>query len=122
MASARDAYVEQLKSTFLALGKEQVLKLLLAQLPAKLTSGFIGSLLNPILGFLVGKILEIAIREAEIGAFFLFIDMRVKSQGKDFDAKMAANLEAQKSGDPVKIAKAEKELLVAFKNFVKLTS
>lgn len=118
----RDEYVEQLKSTFLSLGKQQVLKLLLAQLPAKLTSGFIGSLLNPILGFLVGKILEIAIREAEIGAFFLYIDMRVKGQGKDFDAKIAANLEAQKSGDPVKIAKAEKELLVAFKNFVKLTS
>lgn len=120
--SPRDQYVEQLKSTFLALGKQQVLPLLLAQLPARLTTGFLGSLINPILGFLVGKILEIAIREAEIGAFFLYIDMRVKGQGKDFEAKMAAHLEAQKSGDPARISKAEKELLMSFKNFVKFTS
>jgi len=118
----RDEYVEQLKSTFLSLGKQQVLKLLLAQLPARLTSGFLGTLLNPILGFLVGKVLEIAIREAEIGAFFLYIDMRVKGQSKEFEGKMAAHLEAQKSGDPVRIAKAEKELKDAFKAFVKITN
>lgn len=122
MASSRDLYVEQLKSTFLALGKEQVLKLLLAQLPARLTTGFIGTLLNPIFGYLVGKVLEIAIREAEIGAFFLYIDLRVKGQAKDFNEKMAANLEAQKGGDPREIAKAEKELKDAFKAFVKLTN
>lgn len=120
--SPRDQYVEQLKSTFLALGKQQVLPLLLAQLPARLTTGFLGSLINPILGFLVGKILEIAIRETEIGAFFLFIDMRVKGQSKDFEAKMAAHLEAQKSGDPARISKAEKELRDAFKALVKITN
>lgn len=120
--SPRDQYVEQLKSTFLALGKQQVLKLLLAQLPARLTTGFLGSLLNPIFGFLVGKILEIAIREAEIGAFFLYIDMRVKGQGKDFEAKMGALIEAQKGGDLEKIAKAEKELRDAFKAFIKITN
>lgn len=120
--SPRDQYVEQLKSTFLSLGKSQVLKLLLAQLPTSLTTGFVGSLLNPIFGFLVGKILEIAIRETEIGAFFLFIDMRVKGQSKDFEAKMAAHIEAQKSGDPVRISKAEKELKDAFRAFIRLTN
>lgn len=122
MASSRDEYVELLKSTALSMGKDAVLKLLLAQLPAKLTSGFIGALLNPIFGFLVGKVLEIAIRETEIGAFFLYIDLRTSAQGKAFEAQMRNNLDAQKSGDPAKIAKAEKELINAFKAFVKLTN
>ena len=54
--------------------------------------------------------------------FFFYIDMRVKGQGKDFEAKMAAHLEAQKSGDPARISKAEKELRDAFKAFVKITN
>jgi hypothetical protein len=120
--STRDEYVELLKSTFLSLGKKQILPLLLAQLPAGLTTGFVGMLLNPIFGFIVGTVLEIAIRETEIGLFFLYIDLRVNAQGKEFEATMRANLEAQKGGDPAKIAKAEKELIVAFKNFAKFTS
>lgn len=104
------------------MGKEAVLKLLLTQLPAKMTTGFFGALLNPIFGFLVGKILEIAIRETEIGLFFLYIDLRVSQQGRAFEETMRANLDAQKSGDPAKIEKAEKELINAFKAFVKLTN
>lgn len=120
--SSRDEYVELLKSTALSMGKQAVLKILLPQLPAALTKGFVGALLNPLLGFLVGKALEIAIRETEIGAFFLYIDLRTSAQGKAFEAQMRANLEAQKSGDPAKIAQAEKELINAFKAFVKLTN
>lgn len=120
--SSRDEYVELLKSTALSLGKKQILPLLLAQLPAGMTTGFVGMLLNPIFGFIVGKVLEIAIRETEIGAFFLYIDLRTSAQGKEFEEMMRKNLDAQKSGNPAAIAKAEKELIVAFKAFVKLTN
>ncbi len=120
--STRDEYVELLKSTALSLGKKQILPLLLAQLPAGLTTGFVGMLLNPIFGFLVGKVLEIAIRETEIGLFFLYIDLRVNAQGKEFEAAMRANLAAQNGGNVADIAKAEKELIISFKNFVKFTS
>jgi hypothetical protein len=120
--SSRDEYVELLKSTVLSLGKKQILPLLLAQLPAGMTTGFVGMLLNPIFGFLVGKVLEIAIRETEIGAFFLYIDLRTSAQGREFEEVMRKNLEAQKGSDPVAKEKAEKELIVAFKAFAKLTN
>lgn len=120
--SPRDEYVELLKSTALSLGKEQVLKLLAAELPIGLTTGFVGSLLNPIFGFLVGKVLEIAIRETEIGAFFLYIDLRTSAQGREFEKVARRNQAAQQSGTPAEKAAAEKELVSAFKAFVKLTN
>lgn len=120
--SSRDEYVELLKATFLSLGKKQILPLLLAQLPSGLTTGFFGMLLNPIFGFIVGKVLEIAIRETEIGAFFLYIDLRTSAQGREFEEVMRKNLEAQKGSDPAAKEKAERELIASFKNFVKFTT
>lgn len=120
--STRDEYVELLKSTALSLGKQEVLPLLLAQLPSGLTTGFVGSLFNPILGFIVGKALEIAIRETEIGAFFLYIDLRTSAQGREFEKAARENLLKQQNGTPEERAAAEKELKSAFKAFVKLTN
>jgi putative Mn2+ efflux pump MntP len=122
MPSSRDEYVELLKSTALSLGKREIMPLLLSQLPKALTTGFLGAVLSPVLGFIVGKVLEIAIRETEIGAFFLYIDLRTSAQGRDFEKTMQANLDAQKNGTPDQKAKAEKELKDAFKAFVKLTN
>lgn len=120
--SPRDAYVEFLKSTALAMGKKAVLTLLIPQLPKILTSGFLGAIFSPLLGFVVSKVLEIAIRETEIGMFFLYIDLRTSMQGRDFEKAARANLEKQKTGSPEEKAKAEKELIDAFKAFVKLTN
>lgn len=120
--SSRDEYVELLKSTALSLGKQEVLPLLLSQLPSALTSGFIGTLLNPIFGFLVGKVLEIAIRETEIGAFFLYIDLRTSAQGREFEKAARENLLKQKTGTPSEKAAAEKELKDAFRAFIKFTN
>lgn len=78
--------------------------------------------MNPILGFVVGKVLEIAIRETEIGLFFLYIDLRTSTQGRDFEKYMRLNLDAQKNGTPEQKAKAEKELKDAFRAFAKLTN
>lgn len=122
-ASTRDQYVESLKDFALSMGKQQVLKLLLAQLPAKITTGFIGSLFNPLLGFIVGKALEIAIRETEIGMFFLYIDLRTSAQGRAFYDAAQKNLDKQRGAStPEEKAKAEKELIDAFRSFVRLTN
>lgn len=120
--SARDEYAEFLKNTALSIGKEAVIKLLMAQLPKELTSGIVGFFLNPLLGFLVGVILEIAIKQTEIGLFFLYIDLRTSAQGREFEKMARANLEKQKNGTPAEKLKSEKELIVAFKAFAKLTN
>lgn len=120
--SSRDEYVALLKSTALSLSKEAVLKLLLAQLPAKMVTGFVGSILNPLLGFIVGKALEIAIHQTELGAFFLYIDLRTSAQGREFEKYARANFEVQKNGTPEQIEKSEKELIDRFRAFVKLTN
>lgn len=120
--SSRDEYVELLKSTALSLGKQKVLPLLLAQLPAKMTTGFFGAILNPLFGLIVGKALEIAIRETEMGAFFLYIDLRTSAQGRAFEGAARKNIEAQLNGTPEQAAKAERELIENFRAFVKLTN
>lgn len=120
--SSRDEYVELLKSAALSMAKKEILPLLLSQLPKGLTSGFIGSIFNPILGFIVGKVLEIAIRETEIGLFFLYIDLRTSAQGREFEKAARENLLKQKTGTPAEIANAERDLKNAFKAFVKLTN
>lgn len=120
--ASRDEYVELLKNVALSVGKKQVLKLLLAQLPARMTTGFFGALLNPLFGFIVGKALEIAIRETEMGAFFLFIDLRTSAQGREFEKYAEANFEKQKTGTPEEKARAEKELIDRFRAFAKFTN
>ncbi len=121
--TTRDAYVELLKSTALSMGKQAVLKLLIPQLPKWLVSGFVGSIITPIIGFIVGKALEIAIRETEMGMFFLYIDLRTSAQGRAFAEAAQKNFESRKNNaSPEEIAKAEKELTDAFRSFVKFTS
>ncbi len=120
--STRDEYVELLKSTALSLAKQEVLPLLLGQLPIAMTTGFLGAILNPVLGFVVGKVLEITIQETEVGAFFLYIDLRTSIQGREFEKAARENLLKQKTGTPEERARAEKELKDAFKAFIKLTN
>lgn len=121
-ATPHDDYVKFLKDLALSIGKKQVLALLIPALPTGLTTGFIGTLLNPLFGFIVGLVLEFAIRETEIGMFFLYIDLRTSAQGRDFEAAARANLDKQKNGSPEQKAKAEKELIDAFRAFVKFTN
>lgn len=120
--SSRDDYVELLKSAALSMAKKEIMPLILSQLPSALTTGFLGSILTPVLGFIVGKVLEIAIHETEIGLFFLYIDLRTSAQGRDFEKTMRANLDAQKNGTLEQKDQAEKDLKDAFKAFIKLTN
>lgn len=113
----RDDYVDLIKSTALDLGQRFVMQYLVAKLP------FLAwPIVNPIAGFIVGYVLKIAIRETEMGAFFLFIDTRTNAQGRAFAEAAQKNRDAQTSGTPEEKAKAEAELIGKFREFVKFTN
>lgn len=110
-----DAYAEMIKQAAFSTGKHLVLKFVVGKLP------FMGNIFfGPIVGFFVGKVLEIAILKTEMGIFFTFIDLRTSQQGREFAAAALANIEAQKSSDPKVRANAEKKQIDAFRVFVKL--
>lgn len=78
--------------------------------------------INPIAGFIVGYVLKIAIRETEMGAFFLYIDTRTNKQGVAFIDAAIANRVAQETGSLEEKANAEQRLIDSFRAFVKFTN
>lgn len=109
----RDEYVETLKATALDLGKRAVLRQLAASVPM-FSGGFFGWLA----GMIVGKVLQVAIQQTEFGAFFLYIDMRVDEQGRDFEAAATAYHAAKLEDKP----KYEKAYLDSFYKLASLKS
>ncbi len=118
----RDEYVAILKEAALTAAKKSVMKLLLAELPKGLVTGFIGSIVAPILGVIVGKALELAIEKTELGLFFLYIDLRTSAQGREFERMAKANFDAQKSGSEQEKANAEQALIDSFRRLAKFTN
>ena len=99
------------------MGKRLVFDFIVSKVP------FLGNFIfGPILGAVIGKILEIAIKYTEMGAFFLYIDLRTSAQGRAFEKAAFANVNAQKSNDAKVRANAEKELIDSFRAFIKFTN
>lgn len=115
--TSRDDYVESLKTAALQIGVKAVMNVIVTRIP------FLGSwFISPILGFFVGKVLEIALRQTEMGAFFLFIDTRTSRQGRDFAEAARLNAIAQQTGTEEEKKHAEERLKTEFRNFVLFTS
>jgi hypothetical protein len=113
----RDEYVEMIKSAALTAGKKAVMQKLVAKIP------FLSvPLINPIIGYIAGLVLETAIRETEMGLFFLYVDLRLNAQAKDFEAAALKNMKAQMSGSDDEKKIAEKELIDSFRAFVKFSN
>lgn len=112
-----DEYVRFLKDTAISQAKKGVLKIIFSKLPF-LTWGPLGSLV----GLAVGKVLEIAVNQTEMGAFFYFTDLRVSRQGRDYQEALEENMEAQKNGTDQDKAKAEEKLKNSFRELVKITN
>lgn len=113
----RDEYVETIKATALQMGSKLVMSWLVARAP------FLAlRVVNPVVGYVVSKILEIAIRETEFGAFYLYIDFRTSKQGRDFFESALKNQEIQNSGTPEEKANAEANLMARFRAFVRFTN
>lgn len=111
----RDEYVAIIKSAALTASKKAVVPLLLKELPAGLTTGVIGAIFNPVLGFIVGKVLELAIEKTELGLFFLYTDLRTSAEGRKFYAAAKAHY----YGKPAEKVLLEKDLIAAFKPLAK---
>lgn len=78
--------------------------------------------LRTIVSSIVGYVLGVAIDKTELGAFFLYIDVRTSLQGRDFADKALKNREAQRNGTPEEKLRAEKELIDSFRALVRLTN
>lgn len=115
--STRDEYVNSLKQSFITIGKDAVMRLLIQKIPF-----FSLPFFNPLAAMAVGWVVKQLAVGAETGAFFLYIDMRVSAQAKDFELAAYANRQAQLTGTPEEKARAAKVLKIAFAKFVRLTS
>lgn len=109
-----DDYVDSLKSAFLVVGKKAAMVALLAEVPCLATNPICAKVIEEI----VGEILKKMLNQAEMRAFFIYTDVRVNKQGKEFSEasyKYHSAPEEEKS-------KYEKELIDSFKQFVKYSS
>lgn len=105
-------YANNLKQAAISMGRKLVLEYIKSKIP------FLGNIFfGPIVGFFIGKVLEIAFEKTELGLFFLFIDMRVGEQAKQFQAAVDKNSKAQTESEK---KNAEIDLINSFRAFVKL--
>ena len=68
------------------------------------------------------KFAEYAADQAEMKAFFLYVDFRVNGQAKDFEKAMLENRKAQKEGTEQEKKDAEEKLKIALRNLVYIKS
>lgn len=117
----RDEYVASLKKAAISIGKQAVMSRLVAKLPGLLL-GTAGKIFNPLVSFVVERILVYAIEEGEMGAFFLYVDLRVEVQAVDFEKAAVEHFKAVQGESPEEIKRAEDKLKKAFRAFVVLTN
>ena len=109
-------YVDAIKASAISTGK----KVLIGAVSKKLPFLFV-PVIGPVVGLVLGKIVELLVKETEFAIFFKYIDMRTSAQGRDFSEAAINNFKIQQSGTPEEKAKSEKELIEKFRSFVILT-
>lgn len=112
-----DEYVKLIKDSALSIGKQAVMKYIITKWA---WAG--GALINPIIGLVVGFVLEVAIKYTEFGAFFIYTDMRVGNQAKAFEEAAIRNQLAQANGTKEEKRAAEIALIKAFDRFADFKS
>lgn len=113
----RDEYVDLLKSTALDLGTRLVIEYIVTRAPFFKLPFF-----NFFLSHIVQEILRIAIKQTELGAFFMYIDLRTHKQGVVYEAAALKNKLAQESGTDEEKRLAEENLINSFRMLAKLTT
>lgn len=113
----RTEYIEAIKSAVLSSTVKAVMGMLVEY------NGFFAlPIINPIIQLIVQWILTAAIRQTELAMFFLYVDLRVNEQGKEFEKAAINNELMQRIGTPKEKADAEKKLIDSFRNLAKFTS
>ena len=114
---AREESIAAIKAAFLQVGKDIAMKFLVSRFP------FMGwAIVNPILGFVIGQVLEALITRGEMMAFFGYIDWRTDKQGKAFEEAAAANAKAQNGGTDEEKRIARENLIRVADEFFNLAS
>lgn len=113
----RDEYVRAVKSAFVTAGNKAAMTFFVATFPI-----LANPILNKIVSYFVGLVVEGIVVGAETQAFFQFIDFRVSAQGMELINAATKNKEAQEKGTPDEKAIAEKELIDSFRRFAKLAN
>ena len=109
----KDEYVAAIIGAFVSAGKKLALEWLVARIP------FFGwPVVNPIMGWIVGLVVEALANQAEMRTFFVYIDIRTNLQAKDFEKACEKLLKAS----PEEREKREQELMVAFRQFARFTT
>ena len=111
--STHQEYVDAVKKAAISTGKKALITYLTKKVPYLFVP-----VLGPVVSLLLGKVVEILIKETEFAIFFQYIDMRVDGQGRDFSEAVILNHKAHLSGDKDEIIKAEANLIKKFRAFV----
>lgn len=109
----RQEYIDAIKKAAIATGKSGLIKVLLIKAPF-----LFYPVIGPITELLLGKILEILINETEFAAFFLYMDVRISKQGKEFAEAAVNNYKVQQTGTDQEKKDAEKLLMEKFKPLI----
>lgn len=92
--------------------KKKIVSSLMALIVSKLP--FLGlKFLNPIVGFLIEKIVEFIFEQTELAVAFMFIDMRTTLQGQNFTSA-AIRYEKNKTPENEKLLNESLKALVNF--------
>lgn len=111
------AYVDSLKASASSLAVNTAMTFLAAEAPwIKLP------IIKQVVEYLVKRVTNAVIDSTEMGAFFLYTDIRVNKQGIAFEQAAYKNYIAQKEGTDEERTIAEAELMAAFKSFISFTN
>lgn len=106
-------------------GVESVLKKVLIDAIIKGAVSKLPFLANPVLGIIfskiVEKLVEYAMEEAKLRAFYAHVDLRLSQQGRILEQAMRINSEVQKTGNENEKIEAEKVLEKALVDFITLS-
>jgi hypothetical protein len=108
-----DEYVSILKDSAIKLGVQALERELSKRLPF-----LFWPVISPITSLILTKLVSLLIKQTEFGAFFVYIDMRVTSQGRAFQRAALQNYKVQQTGTEEEKKNAEEELIRRFRNLV----
>lgn len=111
----RALYINSIKTSFIKLAKDHAMKYLISQ-----AVFFSWPVIGPLTALFIEKILTVVVNETETGIFFAYVDLRTARQSLIFSDMAMKNYQVQQTGTAKEKEDAEKDLIAAFDNFVKL--
>lgn len=113
----RDDYIKAIKKAFVTVGQTLAMSYITAQVPP------LGlPIIRQIVSWCIGKVLVYLTDSTELGAYFIYTDFRVNSQGNDFIAAALNNHRIQQTGSAEEKKASEKELMQKFADFARISS